>query len=293
MPVALKTTYTNIWDKVKDDSDPAIANIAGGEWNATVKRVDHIAASTFVELGLNTVRTRTDSIIIGDGANDTVHPSSTDGSGKIAIGQGATARGWRHTTIGSLAEGHSVSGTTIGYAAYTAANCSHTNTIGRGAQGLIANGNFLGALGNNHLYLGNSHGHAFDFVNSIDPGIRENPENETKYIHGQNAKDWRAVPSSFDKKGGDLALCGGTGSGNNQINGGGGRVVMMVGKYNGESSGNASHNLQEVAYFDAERSASFNTNFVLKDLTTGTMKRVTFGTDNGGVSGKKVLVIDA
>jgi hypothetical protein len=205
---------------------------------------------------------------------------------RVAIGERATAACWRATAVGALAHALHTSSTAIGTGACS--EVTHGNAFGRGAYiPSESNVQNVAVLADYDLYLGNG---PFAHSDSPPSGITiseeagVDPTTKTARIIGKCALDARATPSDTNVGGGDFAICAGAGIGT----GVGGDVLIQTAPAG--ASGSSQNAWVTAASFDAVATGgSEETRFMLLDLTAGTMKRVSFGADDSGGSGFKVL----
>jgi len=244
---------------------------------------------------------RTDTqngVVIGGLADGNFDNSfgTAGGSDLVAIGYKAKAYGWRNTAVGASAGAAGQSTTAFGAGAF--AGLSHSIAFGRGAYlmytppfgtGKFYNGHLLSAA-TNQIYFGNGWAHRYKPhpINDTEYGVNNDsyfPANDAVVIHGLDAYDDRAVPSSFNVAGGDIALFSGRGTGTAN----GGKIQFLTAPPSGV--GQNEKNPGVVAFqVDNSTNPYDGTRLLLYDLYNNTLKRVKLMPPDG--SNRMMLYID-
>jgi hypothetical protein len=262
--------------------------IGNGITTTSTSQKDVLIGSGIV--GMDTSNATQSNVVIGADASIATDTSfgGSNNPDRVAIGARSKAACWRATALGGNAQALNTSATALGMGAVS--EVSHGVALGRGAyipseSGLV---NSL-VLESNDIYLSNGWGHRSDLppstidilesVESVDPTTVEST------IHGKDAFDARATPSETNIQGGPLSLAAGRSTGTAK----GGSVKIKTSPAGG-SSNNTKNTLITAAEFDAEVGVS--TRFLLLDVTTGTLKRVSFGAADSGGTGFKVLRVE-
>jgi hypothetical protein len=255
-----------------------------------VSNVEHTSIKYPIGIGKGARANENGSIAIGDGAESTLNTdydaAASGGGNHLAIGHTSKACAQRATAVGAYAIAGSVSSTALGFGAI--ANSTHALAVGRGAyvkngQGAIT---VIGSSGSNDLYIANGWGHTHDDILSVGLGDVV-PSEVTKTVHGQDAYDSKETPDDFNVAGGHLALAAGRGTGS----GDSGEVKIQTAPV-ASAGQNVKNTLVDAAKFDGVLAAAGDTRFLLLDLTDGTLKRVSFGADDSGGAGYKVLRVE-
>lgn len=241
--------------------------------SALARAVDSIAIGG----GAEVASTETSAVIIGRSASTN---AGATGGQQVAIGASSSAA-WRGTAVGWKATTTVVSGTAIGWAAYSTA--SHGVAVGRGAWMPDANNVAIGFIGGNgtvRIYPGSMHTHKF--VNWWDGATTTLDPTACKVVYsGVDAYDATGSPTS-NVAGGPTQVSGGRSTGD-QLGG----DVLFTTTPIGVSS-NTKNTEVVCGKFDAAGSGE-ESRFWLYDVSDSTLKRVTFGADDSGGSGHKLL----
>lgn len=223
--------------------------------------------------------------VIGNSASASVTVSGGNSSGaRVALGNSASAHSWRATAIGSNAKALATSATALGVGCVS--ELIHGCAIGRGAY-IPSTSDIETVLGSYTVSIGNPY-HRSDVpasgLSTSESDGTVDPATVVCRLHGKDAGDIRASPSDTNKGGGTLEICAGRGIGT----GVGGKLALKTAPAG--SSGATKNTLVTAVELDAVATGgSEETRFLLLDLTDGTLKRVSFGADDSGGSGFKLL----
>lgn len=208
-----------------------------------------------------------------------------NGNQQVSLGRGSRSYGWRCTALGYDAWAGNVSATAVGSSAIAAG--THSVAVGRGAIASLNNSTVIGSRSNRNFWMGcNQANYLDDNGNPIPDEGNLNQQNIDTQLRGPDCGDWRQTPDPtvINKDAGHISICGGvaTGSGTS------GEVRFKTGT--GTPGVNVQQTLTIAGKFDA--STGVDTRFLLLDVTTGTIKRVSFGADDSAGAGFKVLRVE-
>lgn len=230
-----------------------------------------------------------DCIAIGAGASvdyDSTHADTVNSPLRLAVGDHAKATSWRATAIGSYAMAFCTSATALGTGAVS--ETTHGMALGRGSyipEECGASGACVMEV--DDFYLSNgpySHCDAAPSGISILEVSGVDPTTYTSRFIGKCALDARATPSDTNIGGGNIAMCAGAGIGTGE----GGSVLLQTAPA-GTTGSSQNAWVTAIEVDAAATGGSDDTRFLLLDLTDGSLKRVSFGADDSGGSGFKVL----
>jgi hypothetical protein len=226
------------------------------------------------------------SVVIGPAAKYYVAPSTGSSGGQaVAVGYTAFAGSWRATVVGAFAQGLAVSTTVYGFGAY--ANAAHASAWGRGSYNSVGGATVLynGATGTDYYFGGIGSAWTNPTISeTVDVSADLDAGTIITRITTWSGKDYKPVPTLTNVRGAHLRVMGGVSSGTAL----GGEVQIAT-----SPAGASSNNLNSevvCASFDAVATGGAEeTRFMLLDLTTGTLKRVSFGANDSGGTGFKYL----
>lgn len=248
--------------------------------NSTI--IGHTITLTDPNTGQNT--------LVGNNVSATVDPTyGVSGGGQTITGYFAKGGAWRATVNGSYAQGLGVSTTVMGYGAY--ANKPHGAVIGRGGYNDVQNGMlfYSGNIGGTYHFGGVASAWtnpAMPGTEVVDNSASLNAGTFVTKLYGTSGRDANAVPTLTDVRGGYFRFVGGPSTGTAK----GGHLQFATSPASGVSS-NTENTEVVAAEIDAEAysAGTIETRFLLLDLSDGTVKRVSFGADDSGGTGYKVL----
>jgi hypothetical protein len=215
------------------------------------------------------------------GVQAKITAKKTGGGGNVAIGQQATADGWRDIAIGAHSYAGRVSATVIGYGAR--GHFAHAVCLGRGTFDTSPNESVIGSASNRHVYFANGHSHRFPDPPAMTGTVNRKPSENPIFIHGPDARDLKDGTDT-NVAGGDLNISAGRGTGT----GSSGKVNLMTAPPQAGNGPNKKNALTPALSVD-DNTKSGETRLILYDTQSKEMKRVVVHTIK--INGKTLQVL--